>query len=265
MLRALLYVKAFGGVVINQPLDRSIAGQGHLHEGPVSTSLGLPGIPSLAEELMVERDIRLAEYADSRLHLANISTAGSVQKVREAKKQGLRVTASVASLNLLLNVESVASFDSYCKVLPPLRSEADRIALLDGLADGTIDCISSNHVPREEEHKSLEFPYADFGAIGLTTAYAAARTAADSTIGESALVAALTYGPRAILGLKPVTVAEGVEANLTCYDPAAKWTPQLQDLPSKSRNSPLIGRPLTGRAIGVLKGQQIWWKGSIQS
>ncbi len=262
MLRALLYVKTFGGVVINQPLDHSIAGSGHIHEGGVSTSLGLPGIPALAEELMVERDIRLAEYADSRLHLAHISTAGSVQKVRDAKARSIKVTASVAALNLLLNVNALSSFDTLCKVMPPLRSESDRKALLDGLADGTIDCISSHHVPREEEAKLLEFPYADFGALGLTTAYATAQTAIGDTMGETALVAALTYSPRAILGLEPVTIGVGAAANLTCFDPNQSWTPDRNGLPSKSRNNPLLGQALTGRVVGVIKGTKIWWKPS---
>lgn len=256
MLRALLYVKTFGGVVINQPLDFSIAGKGQLHEGIVSTTLGMTGIPGLAEELMVERDLRLAEYTGSRLHLSHLSTAGSVEKVRGAKAKGVQVTASVAALNLLFEVEALEGFDPNFKVMPPLRSAADREALLAGLRDGTIDSISSHHVPREAELKQLEFPYADFGALGLTTSFATARTALAGDLDEITLINALAHGPRRVLDLPVLSIEKDAVADLTFYEPNEDWIVTNADLHSRSQNSPLLGKELRGRVKGVIKGEQ---------
>ena len=192
MLRALQYVTAFDGVVINQPMDTGIAGGGQLHEGFVSTSLGMKGIPNLAEELMVQRDLELLAYTSSRLHLANISTAGAVDHIRAAKADGLNVTCSVAALNLAFDDEGLWEFDTNMKVLPPLRSAADRLALHEGLQDGTIDVVTSNHVPLEEELKKLEFPFAAFGATGLETAFALAHTHLEEKLDLETLIACLT-------------------------------------------------------------------------
>lgn len=256
MKRALLYVKTFDGLVINQPLEATIAGKGQLHEGTISTMLGMVGIPALAEELMIERDLRLLEYTDSRLHLSHVSTVKGVEKIRNAKAQGLRVTASVAALNLLLTVKDVENFDSHCKVLPPLRSELDRQALLAGLKDGTIDCISSNHTPRELETKHLEFSYADFGAATLSTAFAAARTGTKDTLTEAELLAKFTSGPRRVFGLEAATIAVGASAQLSFYQYDTQWIPGPQDIRSKSKNSPLIGQQLSGRPIAILNGER---------
>lgn len=257
MLRALLYVKTFDGLVMNQAQEATIAGKGHLHEGTISTMLGMRGIPSLAEELMIERDLRLLEYTDSRLHLSNVSTAEGVEKIRTAKAQGLKVTASVAALNLLLTVKDVENFDSHCKVLPPLRSEEDRQALLAGLKDGIIDCISSNHTPRELEVKHLEFAYADFGAATLSTAFAAAKHGVGDALSEEELLAKFTTGPRSILQLPTASIAVDEVAQLTFYQYDTDWTPTLQDIRSKSKNSPLIGLKLSGRPLAILNGDHL--------
>ncbi|PTM11852.1 MAG: dihydroorotase [Bacteroidetes bacterium] len=254
LLRALLYAKSFRGLIMNQPLEKTIAGSGQIHEGLVSTSLGMRGIPSLAEELMVERDLRLLAYTDSRLHLSHISTAGAVASVRAAKAQGLHVTASVAALNLLLTVEALEDFSSNCKVLPPLRSEADRQALLAGLKDGTIDCIAANHTPREIEAKEREFTYADFGAAMLSTAFAAAATALRDELTETELIALFTSGPRRILGLPTVGLRVGEEAQFTIYHYNEQWTPERRDIFSKSKNAPLLGHNLIGRPVATVNG-----------
>jgi dihydroorotase len=162
------------------------------------------------------------------------------------------VTASVAALNLLLTVDALHDFDSHLKVLPPLRSEADRQALLAGLQDGTIDCIASNHTPREVEAKELEFPYADFGAAMLETTFSAAATALRHTLTEAEVVALFTAGSRRVLGLPIPSIAAGQPAALTVYDYHEAWTPTMADIRSKSRNHPMLGHPLTGRVRMVV-------------
>lgn len=249
LMRALLYVKTFGGLVINQPLDDTIAPGGQMHEGLMSTMLGMRGIPSLAEELMVERDLRLLAYTESRLHLANISTAGSVARIRAAKQAGLAVTASVPALNLLFTDEAIADFESNFKVMPPLRSETDRQALLAGLADGTLDWVSSNHHALEEEAKMLEFPYADFGAIGLQTCFGLICTATAGLMDLDALVDRMSLRPRHTLGLPPAAIAVGAPADCTLFQPDHSWALAVQDIRSKSKNTPLLGYSLTGRPI----------------
>lgn len=256
MMRALQYVTTFGGVVINQPLDGGIAWEGQMHEGFTSTSLGLKGIPALAEELMVQRDLELLAYTGSRLHLANISTAGAVQRIREAKARGLRVTCSVAALSLCFSDTDLQDFDTNLKVLPPLRSAEDRDALLQGLCDGTIDIISANHVPLEEEVKKLEFPFAKFGATGLETAFAAARTALGDRMSLENLVSCLAHRPRRLFGLEAPHIAEGRPANLTLFDPDCEWTVTDGHLHSRSHNSPWIGRRLRGAVLAVVNHNQ---------
>ncbi len=256
MLRALQYVRPFAGVIINQPLDTGIAGDGQMHEGIVSTTLGMRGIPSLAEELMVERDLYLLAYTDSNLHLANISTAGAVQQIREAKNRGLHVTASVAALNLVFDDDALNDFDSNFKVLPPVRSVRDREALIAGLLDGTIDFINSNHVPVDEEGKKREFPYASFGAIGLETAFAASWSVLNNRLSVAEMVRLLAVRPRVRFGLPVPSVETGQVANLTIFDPNAEWIVDRSDIRSKSKNSPFIGRKLMGRVLAIIHNYQ---------
>ncbi|MBK9488962.1 MAG: dihydroorotase [Haliscomenobacter sp.] len=252
ILRALEYVKAFDGIVINQPLDRTLAFEGQMHEGVVSTSLGMKGIPNLAEDLMVQRDIYLTQYAESRLHLANLSSQFAVELVRRAKAKGLKISCSVAALNLAFDDRALVEFDSNYKVLPPLRSHEDIEALKQGLKDGTIDLIGSNHVPLEEEAKKLEFPYADFGAIGLETTYALVNTHLEGVLSQTELVEKLAINPRRIFNLEEITVREGAKANLTVFHPHQTWTFERSHIFSKSGNSPLLGKRLKGKVIGVV-------------
>jgi len=237
-------------------MDDHLGHGGQIHEGVVSTSLGMPGIPSVAEEVMVRRDLHLLEYTESRLHLANISTAGAVQMVREAKAKGLQVTASVAVMNLVYEDEATTTFDSNYKVLPPLRSAADREALREGVLDGTIDIIASNHQPLEEEAKKLEFPYAEFGATGLETLYAMCRTFLSDWLRDDVLIEKIAYAPRRILGLGLPEIKEGEMAELTLFQPEAQWVYDRSRVYSRSFNSPVLGQELQGRAVAVINNNQ---------
>jgi dihydroorotase len=259
--RALMYVKGFDGILIHFPQELSVAPGGQMHEGPVSTRMGLRGIPALAEQLMVSRDLALLEYTGSRLHLANISTADAVEQIRRAKDRGLRVTCSVPVLNLVLEDEALSSFDCNLKVMPPLRERSDREALIEGLVDGTIDCISSNHVPLDPEAKDLEFPYADFGAIGLETCFALLQTHLSNRVHPDRILQALSHNPRQIFGLPALRIEAGEAANFTLYQPDEAWTLEETDLRSRSRNSHFLGASLRGRVWGVCNRGH-WWSRS---
>jgi dihydroorotase len=254
MLKALHYTKAFDGLVMNHPFEKNIAQGGMMHEGVMSTSLGMKGISSLSEEMMLMRDLYLLEYADSQLHIQNISTARSVDLIKEAKAKGLRVTASVAAMNLAFTDESLVDFNTFLKVQPPLRSQNDINALRDGLNDGTIDCIDSNHVPLDEEAWNLEFPYASFGAIGLETAVSVANT--HSGLSPEQLVEKFAIAPRKILKIPIPTIEEGAKANLTIFDPNKNFTYTAQDIFSKSKNAPFVGHVLKGKTLAVVNNGQ---------
>jgi len=255
-LRALQYVKTFDGVVIHHPFDQHLAKEGQLHEGYTSTTLGMRGIPSLSEEIMVQRDLSLLAYAQSRLHLHCISTAAAVDLVREAKRAGLQVTASVAYLNLIFTDEDLVGFNSALKVLPPLRAKADQAALLAGLEDGTIDAICTNHVPLEDERKKLEFSYADFGASGLQTLYSGLRTRLGDRLSPTVLADKLAHGPRKILGLDPISISEGSLAQLTLCLPEDHWSLERNNNQSKSQNNPFWKGIMKGKILGLVNGQQ---------
>lgn len=259
MLRALQYVKSFDGLVINQPLERDVEPHGQMHEGMISTSLGMKGMPNLAEELMAQRDIYLVGYAGSRLHLANISSAGTVALVRKAKKEGLNITASTPVMNLLFSDEKLKDFDANYKVLPPLRSETDRRALIEGVLDGTIDLITSNHVPLEEDRKKLEFPYAGFGAIGLETAFGALITHLGSEFSLEQLVRALSIRSRVLFSLPQHSIAEGQAADLTVFDPTVEWIYTEESVHSRSANSPFIGQQLKGKVLAVVNNRKSYF------
>jgi len=252
LLRAIQYAKAFNGLVINVPHHKTIAAGGQMHEGVMSTMLGLKGLPALAEELMVQRDLSLLEYAEGRLHIHLISTAKSVDMIRAAKKAGLPVTASVAVANLCFTDEKLEDFDSNWKIVPPLRSEADTAALLEGLADGTIDFICSNHTPWHEEAKNLEFTYADFGMIGLETTFSLCRTFLSNKLSISDLVEKLSLTPRHVLGLPIPKIVQGARAELTVFDPDQEWVLEAKDIRSKSKNTPFVGQKFQGKVIGIV-------------
>lgn len=250
MLRALLYAKPFGGLIINHPHDKDIASSGIVHEGKVSTSLGMKGVPSLAEEMMIQRDLHLVEYADAKVHFSNISTAGSVQLIRRAKDNGLRVTASVNPMNLLFTDEVLIGFDTNYKVNPPIREEKDRLALIQGLKDGTIDYIETHHTPQDIENKNLEFSYANYGVTMLETAFSAIQTALEGHLTINEIIEAISIKPRQVLGLAVPTIEIGSVANLTVFAPDMTWT--FEQSLSKSNNSPFLGKDLKGKVLGIV-------------
>lgn len=258
MMRALQYVKTFDGLIINHPHDKSVSSGGQIHEGMMSTSLGIKGIPNLAEDLMVVRDLFLAEYTDSRLHISNISTAYAVDLIRRAKKKGLKVTASVAALNLAFTDDVLTDFDSNFKVLPPLREKADQRELIKAVADGTIDFVTSNHVPWHEESKVLEFSYADYGAIGLETIFGLTNKTLNKKLTINQLIEKLTIAPRKILNIDLPEIKEGANANLTIFQPNEEWTFTEKDIFSKSKNTPLVGKTLKGKVLGVVNRNKVF-------
>ena len=252
--RALLYVNAFNGLVISHSQDEKITLEGQMNEGEMSTALGLNGMPSLAEEIMITRDVYLAEYTNSRLHFATVSTSKSVEIIRNAKKKGIKVTAEIAAHQIGLDDSELANFDSNFKVNPPLRSKKDISALKKGLADGTIDVICSDHSPEDVETKNREFDTASFGIIGLETAYAVTNTY--SGLSPDEIVDKLSLAPRRILGISIPVINTGEKANFTIFDPKQQWTFTSSDIKSKSANSPFINTSFTGKVIGVFNNNK---------
>ena len=253
LIKALQYVKAFGGVIIQVPDDRSIQPGGLMNEGIVSTRLGLPGKPALAEELMVARDIKLARYADSGLHLTAISTRKSVDYTERGKRSGVAVSCSVTPYHLFFNDEDLVRYDTNLKVNPPLRTRDEQLALQQAIREGKIDCIASHHQPHEFDSKVVEFEYARFGMSGLETSFAACQTAVPGLEPEQ-WVNLFAVNPRRIFGLPPATIAEGNKACLTLFDPGKSWTVNRESLRSKSQNNPFTGRQLTGKPLGIING-----------
>lgn len=256
MMRALHYVKVFDGLVINHPHEKSVATAGQIHESGVSTSLGLKGIPSISEELLLQRDIYLAGYTDSRLHAANISTAGAVEMIKRAKEDGLKITASVAVMNLAFKDSDLGEFNTNLKVLPPVREQNDINALIRGLEDGIIDCISSNHVPLNKEEKDLEFLYAEFGAIGLESCFSVARKQLAGKMELEDLISKFSIKPREILNLPIPKIEEGETANLTAFQPDVDWSFQKENILSKSNNSAFLNSKVKGKAVAVINKNQ---------
>lgn len=251
MKLALLYTKNFGGIIMNQANDKSISTDGHMNEGVTSTILGLNGIPSLAEYLMIARDIKLAEYTEGRLHFSCISTAKSVELIRAAKKQGLNITADVAIHNLILDETACEGFDTRYKLNPALRTQKDIKALLNGLKDGTIDAICTDHTPEDIEHKKVEFDNAEFGIIGLQTAFSLACQL-EHEITLEGIIEKMAINPRKLLGIEIPEINIEKAANLCLFNPTSEWILEETDVVSKSKNTPFIGKKLKGKIVAVL-------------
>ena len=256
--RALLYSKSFKGLIMNFPSNQMIANNGQINEGVTSTQIGLKGIPALAEELAVNQSIYLAEYCDSPIHLTNISTKKSVELIKKAKAKGIKITADVNSYHLLLDETLLTTFDSYLKVTPPLRTKTDINALIKGLAEGTIDVICSDHTPENIENKQCEFDHAAFGMINLQTSFSVANTAIKEKLTLEQIVETLTAQPRKILNIAQPEIKEGAIANITLFNPALEWALTEEDILSKSKNTPFIGKKLIGKAHGVINNNQLF-------
>ncbi len=259
MRRALEYGGALGAVICEHAEDHDLAEGGAMHEGAVSTRLGMPGMPDVAEAIGVLRALLLAEYTGARVHICHVSAAATVDWLRWAKARGIRATAEVTPHHLLLTDEACTSFDTSTKMNPPLREEADRQACLEALADGTIDVIASDHAPHPFEAKATEFDQAPFGVVGLETTMGLCLThVSPNRLPLEALLGKVVTAPRQILGLPQVRIAVGEEANLTIIDPECEWTVTPENFLSKSRNSPFAGWRLKGRTLGTVSHGQYW-------
>ncbi|MDG1573019.1 dihydroorotase [Robiginitalea sp. M366] len=248
---ALLYAQHFKGLIYSFPLDGQMAPKGQMHEGETSVRLGLKGIPALAEELRVARDLRLLEYTGGKLHIPTISTAQSVSLIAAARKKGMDVSCGVALHHLFFTDEELSGFDSRFKVLPPLRGKADVKALRKALAEGTIDFVTSDHSPKDIEEKRLEFDRAAFGSLGLESAFGIL-----SRIYPLELCVEILTRGRERFGLPAVALEEGQRANLTLFNPEGTRTLQEADLASTSKNSMYIGQELQGSVYGVVVGDK---------
>ncbi len=257
MLKALEYVKAFDGTIIQIPVETSLSSGGLMHEGPVSTKLGMPGIPTLSETLIIHRDIELARYTDSKLHISGVSSAEGVDMIRKAKAQGVKVTCSVTPYHLALTDEALDTYSSFYKVSPPLRSETDRQALIKGLKDGTIDCITSHHRPQEWDAKEKEFEYAADGMNIQEIAFAIVWNATGKKLGLERIIDAFTSAPARIFGLETSGIKKGNKASLTLFSTSASTHLQEGAIRSASRNNPFIGQELNGKVLGIINNRQL--------
>jgi len=260
MRRALSYARTFDLLVMQHPEEPSLASGGAMNEGEVATRLGLPGIPPVAELIMVERDLRLAEITGGRLHIAHVSTEAAIAAIRAAKARRLPVTCDTAPHYFALNETAVGDYRSFAKVSPPLRSEWDRRAVIAGLKDGTIDAIASDHAPHDQESKRLPFASAASGIIGLETLLPLTlELYHNGHLGLSAALAALTYRPADILRLPAGRLAVGGAADLVIFDLERPWRIDADALRSKSKNSPYDGRPVQGRVLRtVVAGRSVF-------
>jgi len=255
MRRALEYAHSLGLPVISHCEDLSLSAGGAMHEGLVATELGLPGIPGVAEEVMVSRDILLAEYTRTAVHIAHVSTAGSVRLIRDAKARGVHVTAETAPHYFTLTDGRLNGYDVNAKVNPPLRAQGDVAAIREGLRDGAIDAIASDHAPHAVTDKEVEFEYAASGMIGLETSLALSLAlVADGVLSLPELAARMSTRPAAILGVPGGTLAPGAPADLTVIDLQRPWTVAREALRCRSKNTPFLGWNLTGKAVLTMKG-----------
>jgi dihydroorotase len=249
---ALQYTQDFDGLVIAFSQDEKIKGNGVANEGVISTRLGLKGIPNLAEELQVARNLFLLEYTGGKLHIPTISTAKSVALIQEAKAKGLNASCSVSVQNLVLTDVKLEEFDTRYKVSPPLRTEADRLALIEGVKNGTIDMITSDHNPIDIEHKKMDFDTAKSGTIGLESAFGALLTVLTVATVIDKLTAA-----RSIFGLDIPSITEGAKANISLFNPEGKSIFTTENILSKSKNSAFIGSEIKGKVYGIINQNQL--------
>jgi len=259
--RALEYAHTLGMPVISHCEDMDLAAGGAANEGVVATRLGLRGIPNIAEDLMVGRDIAIAEYTGTAVHIAHVSTAGAVELIREAKRRGGKVTAEAAPHHFTLTDEALKNYDTNAKVNPPLRTLADVNAVKEGLKDGSLDAIASDHAPHSTLEKDVEFDYAASGMIGLETSLALSlRLVEEGVLSLNQLVAKMSTNPARILKIQKGTLKVGADADVTVIDPDEQWTVDTRTFQSLSKNTPFNGWRLRGRAIFTIVGGDIKYR-----
>jgi len=256
MLKALEYAKSFDGVLLEIPLDASLAAGGLMHEGAISTKLGMAGIPVLAETILIYRDLELLRYTQSKLHITGVSTAEGLAMIRAAKKEGLNVTCSVTPYHLALTDEALTTYNSVYKVTPVLRSERDRKALIEGLKDGTVDCIASHHRPQEWDSKAKEFEYAGEGMNIQEIAFNIVVEAVGTEVSVERLIDAFTSRPRKIFGL-PANGLEKGGKSFTLFTTEGTTQFAADRVQSTSRNNPYIGKELKGKIVGIFNNDQL--------
>jgi dihydroorotase len=249
-LKSLQYLQKFDGVLIDHPEDSWLNLFGQMHEGDMSTSLGLKGMPRIAEEVAAKKNLELLSYAGGRLHFTKLSTAKTIELVRAAKKKGLHITCDVTAYQPLLDDSLLADFDTNYKVNPPLREKTDNEAIIKALNDGTIDVLVSGHLPQDDESKQVEFDHAEFGIINLQT-FASQLSALAKWVDVVDLIYKVTVAPRQILKLDVPLIEEDAKANLTLFDPNTEWYFETSNNLSKSKNSPWLGKRLKGKAVAV--------------
>ncbi len=260
MRRALSYASTFGLMIVQHPEEPSLAADGVMNAGETATRLGLFGIPAEAEVILIDRDVRLAEMTGGRLHIAHVSTAESVDAIRRAKARGVNVTCDTAPPYFALNEAAVGDYRTFAKLSPPLRAEDDRQAVVDGLADGTIDAIASDHTPRDEESKRLPFEQAAPGGMGLSTLLAVSlELHHNGHMGLLDVLKLITSAPAALMGLDAGALTKGRPVDLVLFDPEQGWKVDADALGGKAKNSPFDGRPVQGRVLmTVVDGRTVF-------
>jgi len=254
-LKALQYVKAFNGVAIQMPIDKSLGSLGLMNEGILSTRLGLPGIPAIAEELIISRDIELLRYTNSILHITGVSTAKGIAMISAAKKEGLQITCSVTPYHLFFTEDDLSDYDTLLKVFPPLRTKLDQQALLKAVEHGIVDCISSHHMPQDWDGKTIEFENAKPGIASIETSFSAINHLLPQ-LTEAQINSLFSSNARKIFNLQPASIVEGAEAEITLFNKAQTTCLTAKDSKSKSANSPFWDKQLNGKIIGTfVKGK----------
>jgi dihydroorotase len=255
LLKALQYIKAINKTIIQLPDDKSISASGLMNEGIISTQLGLPGKPAIAEELMIARDMELAQYTGSKIHFTGVSTAKSISLIREAKLQGIAVSCSVSPAHLYFSDEDLSGYDTNLKISPPFRTKEDRQALIAAVLDGTVDCVATHHLPQDKDHKMVEFEYAENGMTGLETSFGIIKTSVPG-ITEERLIELLCVKPRSLFDLPLPKINNGEAASLTLFLPDEEWTVERSF--SKSKNSPFFGKKLRGKPFGIINKDKVF-------
>jgi dihydroorotase len=255
MLKALQYVKAFDGVIIQMPIDKTVGAKGVMNEGITSVQLGLQGIPSIGEELLLKRDIDLLEYTNSKLHVTGVSTKTSVELIAKAKQKGLNITCSCSALHLLFCDEDLHEYNTNLKLNPPLRTKEDRNALQQGILNGTIDCITSHHTPEIKDNKVCDFIDAAFGAIGVQTLFSTLVTAIPE-ITPSQIASVLVDNAAAIFNVNIPSIEVGNSCNITVFNTFNTWSYNALSNKSKALNSPLLNNDLKGKILACINNNQ---------